>query len=515
MLPGVTDVTTAFSAVGVFFQPERVQPAPDQRRHHAVAEWVRTALATASVRDERRVKNRRLPVCFDEAFAPDLPLVAKQAGVSVDEVVRQCCSVEYTVGAVGFAPGFAYLEGLPELLQTARRSRPRTRVPAGAVAIGGPYTAVYPNASPGGWNLIGQCPERLFDPHADPPGVLQAGDRVRFEPIEPDQLPSGSVVVVSPAPPQQGRAVLKIISPGVQSSLQAPPRAGARQWGVSAGGAMDPAALRVANELIGNPADAVALEATLVGPVIECLHDCVLGIAGGVPEALGGARRVTLRAGQRLDLRGLTGARAYLSAPGGFAAECVLGGAGTDLQAGFGGFAGRALAAGDELLCEGPLAVDTGDSGWFLPLSRSGDATLRIVRYNGPGAVDDHAWRRLLTAEFRVASESNRMGVRLAGEAITAAAPAAGESRPVAPGVVQLPPGGEPIVLGVDCQTLGGYPIAGCVVAADFPILAQLRPAELVRFAEISLEDAEQWRQRSDSELSAVLAGVREAVRRR
>ncbi|TWT77133.1 KipI antagonist [Posidoniimonas polymericola] len=513
-LPGVTDVTQAFTALGIFFDPDAIPCGSGGRRHETVAAWVRSSLAMATQAAAVLPVVHTLPVCFDEAFAPDLPLVAQHAGCGVDEVVQLYCDADYRVGAVGFAPGFAYLEGLPQGLRVPRRARPRTRVPAGAVAIGGPYTAVYPNASPGGWNLIGRCPQKLFDPYADPPGLLQAGDRVRFEPIDRGQLAATEQGREERPLHREGRAVLRVASPGVQSSLQSLGRAGVRQWGVAAGGAMDTASLRLANELVGNAPDAVAIESTLVGPVVECLHDVVLGLAGGVTEALGGARRVRLRAGEQLDLRGLTGARAYVAAPGGFAAECVLGSADTDLQGGFGGHRGRALAAGDQLACLGEL-TDSGDpTGWFVPASPRAAATLRIVRHGGIGAVGDLAWRRLLGGEFRVASESNRMGVRLQGNPIPADTPGASESRPVAPGAVQIPPGGEPIILAADSQTLGGYPVAGCVAAVDLPILAQLRPAESLTFREVSLADAERLYDQVERELQAVHAGVREAIRR-
>lgn len=113
---------------------------------------------------------------------PDLANVAQLHDLSDEEVVRQHSSVTYTVGFLGFTPGFAYLLGLPPELETPRLDTPRTRVPTGSVAIGGPFTGVYPSATPGGWRLIGRTEARLFDPRRDPPCLLSPGDRVRFEP---------------------------------------------------------------------------------------------------------------------------------------------------------------------------------------------------------------------------------------------------------------------------------------------------------------------------------------------
>lgn len=123
-----------------------------------------------------------IPVVYGGEAGPDLEDVARHTGLSADEVVSAHTAAVYTVMCMGFQPGFAYLGGMDARLATPRRSTPRTAVPSGAVAIGGPQTAVYPASSPGGWNLIGLTATRLFDPHASPPSLLKAGDRVRFIP---------------------------------------------------------------------------------------------------------------------------------------------------------------------------------------------------------------------------------------------------------------------------------------------------------------------------------------------
>lgn len=120
-----------------------------------------------------------LPVLYD---GPDLADVAAQTGLTPDEVVARHSGAEYRVAFGGFLPGFAYLVGLDPRLHVPRRATPRTRVPAGSVAVAGPYSAVYPRASPGGWSLLGTCPALLFDADRDPPALLPPGTRVRFVP---------------------------------------------------------------------------------------------------------------------------------------------------------------------------------------------------------------------------------------------------------------------------------------------------------------------------------------------
>jgi inhibitor of KinA len=128
-----------------------------------------------------------IPVCYGGAFGPDLDDVAERHGLGSDDVVAIHTSGEYLVYMVGFMPGFAYLGGLDERIATPRRRSPRTAVPAGTVGIGGQQTGVYPLVSPGGWNLIGRTPLRIFDPARDEPTLLATGDRVRFRAIPLDE----------------------------------------------------------------------------------------------------------------------------------------------------------------------------------------------------------------------------------------------------------------------------------------------------------------------------------------
>ena len=121
-----------------------------------------------------------LRVAYGGEHGPDLEEVARLHRLDAARLVELHAAAVYTVGFLGFAPGFAYLLGLPEALATPRLATPRTRVPAGSVAIGGAFTAVYPSDTPGGWRIIGHCDETLFDHRDDPPARLRPGDRVRF-----------------------------------------------------------------------------------------------------------------------------------------------------------------------------------------------------------------------------------------------------------------------------------------------------------------------------------------------
>lgn len=129
-----------------------------------------------------------VPVCYEGDFAPDLARVAEHAGLSEDEVIRRHSSVDCYCYMLGFTPGFSYLGGMDPSLATPRLAEPREKIPAGSVGIAGKQTGIYPIDSPGGWNLIGQTPLRLFDPNRPVPIFLNAGMWVRFQPISPEDF---------------------------------------------------------------------------------------------------------------------------------------------------------------------------------------------------------------------------------------------------------------------------------------------------------------------------------------
>jgi inhibitor of KinA len=146
---------------------------------------VESVLSRATANQDGKVETRliEVPVCYDEAFAPDLGRISRHAGLTAPQVVDLHWKSKYHVRCIGFTPGFPYLSGLPEILATPRHSAPRKEIAAGSVAIAGTQAGIYPIRSPGGWNVIGRTPLRLFNPEKDPPALLRAGDRVRFRAI--------------------------------------------------------------------------------------------------------------------------------------------------------------------------------------------------------------------------------------------------------------------------------------------------------------------------------------------
>jgi inhibitor of KinA len=176
----ITDVVPAYDSVAVHYEPGRVACRRDESPHQAMARWIADRVARLPDAPVAAGRLLEIPVRYGGEDGPDLDALALARGLSPDEVVALHTAPEYVVHFLGFMPGFAYLGGLDARLATQRRAVPRTLVPAGSVGIGGAQTAVYPLASPGGWQLIGRTPLALFDAAREPAALLAAGDRVRF-----------------------------------------------------------------------------------------------------------------------------------------------------------------------------------------------------------------------------------------------------------------------------------------------------------------------------------------------
>lgn len=182
------DLVPAYASLALVFDPERFEgetlPAAQVER------WLRARLreeAHASGEDAP-AETIEIPVCYGGEFGPDLEAVAKETGLTAEQVASRHRDGDYTVAMLGFAPGFPYLLGLDPALAVPRLDTPRTRVPAGSVGLGGAQTGIYPREGPGGWRLIGRTPLGLFDPNRDPPAKLLPGQRVRFVAIEADEF---------------------------------------------------------------------------------------------------------------------------------------------------------------------------------------------------------------------------------------------------------------------------------------------------------------------------------------
>lgn len=441
-----------------------------------------------------------IPCAFD---GPDLDDVARLSALSPDEVVAGLTAGPLRVSVVGFSPGFAYLDGLPPTLAAVpRRDRPRPAVPAGSVALANGHAAVYPTTTPGGWQLVGRTGLSLFSLDEAPYAVLAPGDRVQFRVAAAGDVVEGPRPVSRPwAPPPGARPVFEVLASGLRAVLQdGPGRRGVASSGVPAAGAADPVSCALANGLVGNAPGAAVLEVTGGGTRLRVLGPCHVAAVGAAPALrvdgadISPAGRVQpLGGGQVLAIGALArGCRTYVAVAGGFVAPELFGSASSDELCGLGP---GPLGSG-AVLCAGEWAPPLGDhlvAGAATELPVTGPVSLRVVpgphaeRF-GPGVLE-----RVAAATFRAGSDSNRVGLRLRAEEPIDWGAAGGEldSQPMVTGAVQLPPGGEPIVLGPDHATLGGYAVPAVVIAADHGRLGQCGPGTAIRLVPVGLAEAE------------------------
>ncbi|MFS0792818.1 5-oxoprolinase/urea amidolyase family protein [Microbacterium sp. 1P10AE] len=489
---GVDDLVPAARTVLVAFDPARITPA-------AVRAWVRSAADAApdAVTPGPLVE---IPTRYDGA---DLEDTAAVLGIPVAELVDRHTAARWRVAFTGFAPGFAYLVSDDWPWDVPRLRQPRTRVPAGSVGLAGEFTGAYPRETPGGWRLIGTTGAPLFVPDATDPVLLTPGARVRFVPQRSripaapggDSAGGGSNAAaessrseLSSRPrtsPPPGVAALEVLAPGALAMVQDLGRPGRAALGIARAGALDRAALRIANRLVGNAETAAGVEIVLGGFRARAVTDTWVAVTGTLAEvrvdgrAVDAYAPVLLPAGAELSIGvARAGARLVLGIRGGVAASVSLGSRSTDVLASLGP---APLRAGDVLgVAEAPDPVPVVDVfPWSVPGS-----VVEVSLAPGPRAdwFTPAAQRALRETAWTVSSDADRVGIRLDGPVLERVRHDELPSEGMRPGALQVPPHGRPVILLADGPVTGGYPVIAVVTDATLDRLAQARPGDLVRF---------------------------------
>jgi len=493
---GVRELLPAARTIFVTFDPHQTN------RDTLAADIAARSLDQAPQASGARVE---IPVHYDGA---DLDEVARLLGMTRAEVIRRHTGANYTVAFIGFAPGFAYLAGGDPALNVPRRTVPRTHISAGSVALAGEFAAVYPHNSPGGWQLLGTTALAMWDVQRDPPALLQPGTRVRFvdaatlsrAQIQTLCAPSGQSAASRPTtqPIQAAQTPsinLHVESAGLLTLFQDEGRKGQAALGVSASGALDQTALRTANELVGNAPDAPCLEVHHGGLRLRCTGHAVCAVTGadmnitvtsvddthwtvarGQAFALGEGDVLALGAAR-------AGVRAYVAVRGGFAIRPVLGSCASDTLAHLGP---PALQRGDVLpvhtpppkravACPVPPMAD-------LPRARQ-CVTLDIVMGPRTDWFTPEASAQLCAQDWRVTEQSNRVGMRLAGDTPLARVHTQElPSEGTALGAIQVPPNGQPILFLADRPLTGGYPVIAAVASYHLDLAGQIPAGARIRF---------------------------------
>jgi KipI family sensor histidine kinase inhibitor len=471
-VPGIADIVPGMSTLLIRTE---VGIAADAAMARAMSARLTTGKdSTASSTGE----TIELPVTYDGA---DLADVAEHMGLTVAEVIAAHQAATWQVAFCGFAPGFAYMVGDDPRFKLPRRKSPRTRIPAGAVGLADRFCGVYPQASPGGWQLIGRTAVPMWDLDRQPPALLRPGVRCRFVQREAKVHPV-AVPVEKPSGP--GLRILSTIFPIL---FQDQGRKGHTRMGVSTSGALDMGCVRRANRAVGNPPLAPALEITL-GPVrfkaeekmVVALTGAALANVDGVTIPMGAA--FALDAGDVVSIVPTgSGVRSYLALRGGYDVPKILGSSATDTLANIGP---KAITAGSVLAQARQTAGMIGAPEPQPPLPKAG-AVVELPVVLGPRTdwFDAVEVQRFLTQEWLVTPQSSRVGVRLQGDkALVRSDSRELPSEGTETGAIQVPHSGQPVIFLADHPLTGGYPVIATLRPEALDTAGQLPPGARIRF---------------------------------
>lgn len=452
-----------------------------------------------------------IPVIYD---GEDLADVAELTGLSIEDVIRRHTDSTFTVAFCGFAPGFGYLVGGDPALQVPRRQSPRTKIPAGSVALAGAFSGVYPQNSPGGWQIIGTTPEKMWDLSRDPPALFQPGHRVRFIDLAKKTgattAPSSKVASIptsdaAQAAPLGNDLTFTVLAAPVPALFQDLGRFGQTGQGVSSSGALDQGAFKAANRVVGNPVNAPCLEIIPGGFSFEVSGRAVMALTGApcpisIRDASGRISKaetyhpISLEAGDIVTLgHAPRGMRSYLAVRGGFRVKPVLGSASTDTLAVVGPdpvVAGALLTIDSEI--SNLTSVSLSEMPAFDHPAPGEIVTLDVIMGPRSDWFTQTGIATLSAQLWQVTPQSNRVGIRLAGEiSLERKDRAELPSEGTATGAIQVPHSGQPVLFLADHPLTGGYPVIGTVadyhldLAGQIPVNARIRFRPVTRFADI------------------------------
>lgn len=482
--PEVTDLVPAARTLMVCFDPLLGDRESLMRR---------IAALDLSRESRRSGAELTIPVFYD---GEDLTDVAVHLGLTREEVIARHTKATYTVAFSGFAPGFAYMTCDDPLFQVPRRASPRVRIPAGAVALAGVFSGIYPTDSPGGWQIIGRTPVKTWDEGREKPALLAPGGRVRFRAISAEDFAAWPQAEIRPAPERRRDAtVLRSDFPAYYQDLG---REGMAGQGIARSGAMDRASLIAANKLVGNPRNAAAIEITSGGFSLQAERALTLAVTGAEGELslrtargeklkLPYARAFALDAGDVLAIsHAKRGARAYLALRGGFVADEVLGSVARDTLAKVGP---EPIKAGDALEMGAAPVRAVAD---FVAKPTALPARDEVITLNvhlGPRTdwFSEEGLQTFLGQEWEVSQEADRVGLRLRGEAaIDFAVTGELPSEATVLGALQVPKTGQPVLFLADHPMTGGYPVIAVLAADQLDLAGQIPIGARLHFRAIS-----------------------------
>ena len=487
-----------------------------------------------------------IPVVYD---GEDLDDVAALLKIDREELIRRHTESHYQVAFCGFAPGFAYLTGGDPLFNVPRRASPRKSIPAGSVALAGKFGGVYPQPSPGGWQLIGRTDVKMFDLDRDPPSLLKPGDRVHFVDVTKDYTVNAEGVTnfsfsrnekagltktgdENEAPkigktvgngktgshdnaellpskknlkPEED-AVFKLVTTLMPVTFQDRGRLFQSSQGLSPSGALDQKAMENANRLVGNPREQPVLEFTYGNARMKALQASVIAFTGAnLPITIKSAKGtvfvfekntpLAIDEGDEIILGApLAGFRSYMALRGGFKVEPVLKSASFDSLSNLGP---KPLVAGDKIFIANnsplqPVLLSLDDP-YVLP--EAGDnVVLDVVMGPRTDWFTEHSIAMFLEKHWQVTPASNRVGIRLQSDArLERSRSDELPSEGTVTGAIEVPANGEPVLFLRDRPVTGGYPVIANLVEDQINLAAQIPIGASIRFRAVkNFYDSEQ-----------------------
>jgi len=440
--------------------------------------------------------------------------VAAETGLSREQIIGLHTGKTYHAFMLGFLPGFAYLASVEPSLRVERQSEPRLKIAAGSVGLAGEQTGVYPCDAPGGWQIIGRTPIALIDPNVSDRFLISPGDQVQFYPIDQaefdllmEQNKADAPSIEETIESQNRDSIsLHFKTAGLRTTVQDFGRQGHQHYGIPGGGVMDRFSAYCANIAVGNRGDASLIEITLMGPVIEFSGDCQIALTGAnlmpkldgqpipmwEPVSVKGAQQLSFEARQN-------GCRSYLAIAGEIHSPKWLDSAspsptGVNPATDYRSLKGETVIVSAWTRSNPQPAKKSAESKLKPPQAgrppcligqTDGAFEMRVPIERGPewDWFSEAQQAAFMAHPFDVLSNSNSMGYRLSSflegsvdlkrSMISSA---------VLPGVIQVTPSGQSILLMRDAQTTGGYPRIGVVCYESLNDVAQLCPGDSIRF---------------------------------
>lgn len=489
--PYMTELVPAARTIMVYFQHRMIN-------HARLIQWIQSQ--HFSLYEKRQSKQIIIDVVYQ---GWDLVSLATSLGIEVSTLIKRHTEAQWHVGFIGFAPGFAYLTSpTTPFGSVPRLDTPRKKIPAGAVALAGEYSGIYPKESPGGWQIIGQTESTMWDIHRNPPALLLPGDEVIFNDIThqptqvtvPRQFDGLEKIAVEQASNiDKPCAAMQVIETGLLSVFQDLGRPQLTHWGVGESGAMDRQAAIDANQIVGNPAHAIVIEILNGGfrAVIE--QALVIAVTGAESELMIRDQQgvkcsevtyqaVALEQGDEIYIRPpKVGLRNYLAIRGGIEVEKVFGSASYDSLAHLGP---QALQK-QQMIYRSNAVTQAVQIHVVAPYRPRVDEVTQIEVVLGPRTDWFTAESRglFLKQLWQVTADNHRIGIKLTGSIpLKRLNHSELASEATCTGAIQVPTDGQPVIFMRDHPLTGGYPVIANICPQHIDVIAQLAVGSFIQF---------------------------------